>query len=353
MESLLRREIISLRPYEAQVIEGNVKMDANENPFPWPEGMREELFSQKFEFNRYPDGMAEELRKAIARYNGVKPEQVLVGNGSDELIQIILNTFGGRGRAVMIHPPTFSMYAAAALITGTALVEVPLIEGVRLDLENILCQCSANPEIKVIIVCNPNNPTGALFPEEDILRLVKATNALVVVDEAYAEFSGVTLLEKINSYPNMLVLRTFSKAFGMAALRLGYVMARKELIGYLNRVRQPFNVNSFSQKAGVIALKYVDEYKKQIETIKKEIQMLYNELNSFPEIKVLPTKANFLLFQPEDPDKWAEELSRLRFTVRNLGELPGLGRCLRMSSGTPEENRRFLEAVKKISQRQE
>ncbi len=349
MKQSIRQDIASLRPYEAHVIEGNIKLDANENPFPWPEGMKEELFSREFAFNRYPDGKAQMLRDEIARYNGVKTEEVLLGNGSDELIQVTLHTFGGLGRSLMIHPPTFGMYGAAAIITGTTLVEVPLLDGIKLDLNTMLKKCSTDESIKVIIICNPNNPTGSLFPQEEILELVRQTKALVVVDEAYFEFAGESLIEEINNYPNLLIMRTFSKAFGMAALRLGYVIGNKELIDSLNKVRQPFNVNSFSQQAGILALRYASEYKKQIKIIKQETQILYNELNNIPNFRALPTKANFVLLQPENPSVWAEELSSKGFTVRNLGDLPGLGQSLRMSSGTPEENRAFLQAVKEVA----
>jgi histidinol-phosphate aminotransferase len=345
----MRQDIAFLKPYEAHVVEGNMKMDANENPFPWPQGMREELFAAGTAFNRYPDGQAKELRKALSSYNGVKDDEVLIGNGSDELIQIILHTFGGEGRKLMIHPPTFSMYAAAAAITSTEVLEVPLVNGTGLDVETMVRHCKTDSAIKVTIICNPNNPTGTLYTREEMLQIVQNTQGLVIIDEAYAEFSGESMIDLINDYPNLLIMRTFSKAFGMAALRLGYVIGNSELIACLNKVRQPFNVNSFSQQAGIIALKYAADYREQVEMIKKEIQMLYNELNKVDGIAVLPTRANFLLFQPKDPDRWAKELSVQGFTVRNLGELPGLGKSLRMSSGTPEENKKFLQAVRMIA----
>lgn len=346
LKGLLRTEIAFLKPYEAQVIAGNVKLDANENPFPWPEGMREELIAEEIEFTRYPDNEARDLRKALSKYNGVKIEEILVGNGSDELIQIILHTFGGKGKSLMIHPPTFGMYAAAAAITSTSVLEVPLREGIELDLEKML---HSEADVNIIIICNPNNPTGALFKREDILKILQTTKALVVIDEAYAEFAGVTMLDLIHEYPNLLIMRTFSKAFGMAALRLGYVMGNSELIGYLNKVRQPFNVNAFSQKAGIVALKYATDYQKQIKILKKEIDMLYNELRKINGLKVWSTDANFLLFQPDDSDYWARELSSKGFTVRNLGDIPGVGKTLRMSAGTPEENKAFLKAIQEIS----
>lgn len=349
MERFLRSEIVSLRPYESVAIPGNVKMDANENPFPWAQGMKEELFATDLEFNRYPDGTAAELRESIAAYTCTERENILVGNGSDEIIQILLHTFAGPGRSMLIHPPTFSMYAAAARITGTKLVEVPLIKGEKLDLPQMLKACTEDKSIKIIIVCNPNNPTGAQFAREDIMELLKNTDALVIVDEAYMEFSDETMLPFINEYSNLLVMRTFSKAFGMAALRLGYMAANSELIGYLNRVRQPFNVNSFSQKAGIIALRYLDDYKGQIKIIKNEVELLYNGLKEIQGFSVLPTKANFILVQTEAAQAIVGKLSQAGYSVRNLGQLPGLGACFRLSTALPEENRNFLKVLKEIT----
>ena len=347
-QSLLREDLRLLQPYQTHVVAGNVRMDCNENPFCWPEGMREELFAREIAFNRYPDGEARALREAIAAYNRVEAEEVLVGNGSDELIQIILQTFGGRGRALMIHPPTFAMYQAAAAITATSLVEVPLISGTKLDLEGMLKALAENERIKVIIICNPNNPTGSLFPREEILRLVQNTEALVIVDEAYFEFSGETLIDVIRDYPNILIMRTFSKAFGMAALRLGYVVGCRELITDLNRVRQPFNVNAFSQQAGILALKYLSAYQSQIQVLKNEIQGLYAELAQIPNIQVLPTHANFLLVHSPAARIISEKLNQAGFTTRYLANPKGVGESFRLSAALPEENRAFLQVLKEI-----
>ncbi|ADY55074.1 histidinol phosphate aminotransferase apoenzyme [Syntrophobotulus glycolicus DSM 8271] len=349
MERFLRPEIAALRPYESVVVPGNVKMDANENPFPWPRGMKEELLAEVVEWNRYPDGTAAELRERIAAYAGTERENILVGNGSDELIQILLHTFAGPGKTMLIHPPTFSMYAAAARITGTRVAEVPLLGGSRLDLPQMLKACAADSSIKLIIVCNPNNPTGAQFAREDVLELLKETDALVLVDEAYAEFSGESMLPLIDTYPKLLVMRTFSKAFGMAALRLGYLAANQELTGYLNRVRQPFNVNSFSQKAGIIALKYLDEYQDQVEIIKNEVKLLYNGLREIPRFSVLPTRANFVLVQTEEAPVIVGKLGQAGYSVRNLGRLPGLGACFRLSPALPQENEQFLRTIKQLT----
>ena len=347
-ERFIRPEVRQLVPYEVKYLPECIKLDANENPFPWPAGMLEALFAENIAFNRYPDGMAQSLKEAISAYTEISPEGILVGNGSDELIQLILLTFGGSGQSVIIHPPTFGMYQISAHLTDTTVVEVPLLNGLDLDTDEML-KVALSPEAHVVIVCNPNNPTGSLFPREEILRLVQESGKIVVVDEAYAEFSEETLIPEIKNYPNLVILRTFSKSFGMAGLRLGYLLGQPEAIALINRVRPPFNVNSFSQKAGILALGYLGEYQAQIQQIKEETQQLQEALTQLPDVVVYPTKANFILFKPDDSDGWANELLKRGFLVRNMGVLPVLGKCLRISAGLPEDNEGFLRAIREIS----
>lgn len=347
-ESLIRPEVRELVPYKANYMPQLVPLDANESPFPWPEGMRKELLSENFSFNRYPDGAGQDLRQAIGAYTGTSPEGILIGNGSDELIQLMLLTFGGLGKSLIIHPPTFSMYQIYALLTNTTVVKVPLIDGLSLDTDQML-KASLSPEAHIIFICNPNNPTGSLFPKEDILKLVRESGKIVVVDEAYAEFSEETLIPEIACYPNLVVMRTFSKAFAMAGLRVGYLVGQPETIALINRVRPPFNVNSLSQRAGILALNYLPDYHVLIQRIKQETQKLSIGLQQIPGITVYPTSANFILFKVLDPDLWAAELLKHGFIIRNMGSLPVLGHCLRISAGLPEENLEFLQAVQEIS----
>jgi len=354
-ESLMRSELKNLKPYQSHVIPGNIKLDANENPFPWPAGMREELLSQNVFFNRYPDGEAKKLRESLARYTKIPKEGILTGNGSDELIQVILATFGGPGKELLIHPPTFSMYAAAAKVTGTGVLEVPLItcsglnfqSDLRLDTEQILAKAQ-DDKVNVIIICNPNNPTGSLFDRGEILKIVRESEKIVIVDEAYSEFAGESLVNEVKNYSNLIVMRTFSKAFGMAGLRLGYIMAQEGTINLINRVRQPFNVNGFTQEAGVLALNYLSQYQHQIESIKEETQKLVAVLTSFPGIEVFSTRANFILFKPKEAGVWHQTLEGKGFTIRNMGDLPVVGKCLRVSAGLPEENNAFIQALKSL-----
>lgn len=347
-ESLVRPEILSLKPYVTKLFPQAAKLDANENPFPWPNGMKEELFSEQLAFTRYPEDAAQELKAALTRYTGVDSACILPGNGSDEMIQLIMTVFGGYGRAVVIHPPTFAMYEITAQVTGTMVERVPLTKDLNLDVEGILLTAK-KAELSLIFLCNPNNPTGTLIPREQLLRVVRESGKMVIVDEAYGEFAGQSISGEISNYPNLLVMRTFSKAFGLAGLRLGYLIGQAKTIEFLNRARQPFNVNAFTQKAGVVALRYLESYKEQVRMIKEETTLLYTGLQEIKGFKVIPTAANFILFQPDDPDFWAKELLAQGFLVRNLGEIPVLGRSLRVSPGLPEENRAFLQALRDIA----
>mgnify|MGYP000858968380 CR=1 FL=1 len=346
--NLIRPELKHLQPYQTSEGYANIRMDSNENPFPWPEGMKEELYNSAFEFNRYPDGSAKALRQAIAGYNNVDWTEVLVGNGSDELIQLILGTFAGPGSSVILHPPTFSMYWAAAAVTGTHVQEIPLLGGIELDTERILKSGKQNVR-SVIIICNPNNPTGSLFARSEILKIVQESPGLVVVDEAYFEFSGQTLADVINEYPNLLILRTFSKAFGLAALRVGYVLGNKDLIAALNKVRQPFNVNSFSQRAATIALKYLPAYLRQVAILKEEIQKISQSLSQIPGVTVYPTAANYVLFRSANSQVWAEEFAVRGIAVRYFANLPVLEEAIRASSALPEQNREFLRVAASLA----
>lgn len=352
IEKLVRPVILGMQAYRTQNITGVVRMDANENPFPWPAGMREALMGQEFSFNRYPDGGAAELKQAIAAYQQIDPSNIITGNGGDELIQLTLTVFGGQGKRLVVHPPTFSMYYAAAKLTATEVLEIPLLEGKRLNLDKMLA-AGKQDNVGVMIVCNPNNPTGAFFPKEEILRLVRETGKIVVVDEAYGEFSQESLVDEISRYPNLIILRTFSKAFGMAGLRLGYLLGQPQVMELVNRARQPFNVNAFSQKAGMVALQYLEQFQAQVEVVKKEIARLYAALAELPGVEVFPTRSNFILFKPRDAEAWFDQLLKRGFLVRFMGDLPVVGKCLRLSSAIPADNERFITAVQEISRAEE
>jgi histidinol-phosphate aminotransferase len=346
VEKLMQPAIKNFQPYQAKHYPGVIKMDANENPYPWPKGLKEAALAQ-VSFNRYPDSESTALRDKISGYIGVGPEKIMVGNGSDELIQILLMAFGGLGTKTIMASPTFTMYSLATTYTGGQAVEVPLINGDTLDIPGLIA-AAQDPQARSIIICNPNNPTGNCFPLEDIRQVIQGTDKLVIVDEAYYEFSGSTLVGELGNFPNLVVLRTLSKAFGMAALRIGYLMAGVAVIDVLARVRQPYNSNSFSQACGTLAFEHLPEFQAQVRDILAERDKLVSFLQGLELERVYASDANFILFKPKNKAKEIfEGLLKQKVLIRYMGNLPVVGETLRVSPGLPEENLKFMDALGK------
>ncbi len=346
----VRKEVQDLVPYDTHPYPNVIRMDLNENPYPFPPQIMEEILTNLNgdTFTRYPDPGAVELRAALARYNGVEPDNLLVGNGSDELIQLLYLTFGGTDCKVLVPVPTFSMFKINAQITGTQVVELPLAEGFRVPIDQLLAK---DREIKpgIIVLVSPNNPTGTTLPQEDIYRVLDETDALVVVDEAYFEFNRETVVTSLSRYPNLIVLRTFSKAFGLAGLRVGYLMANQPVIREFNKIKQPFNANSFSQLSARIALKYPELFAEQIDMIIGERERLLLGLQKLEGVEVFPSQSNFILFKPPiDSQVIYRELLQSGILIRDLGRATGLTNCMRVTVGKKEENRLFLEKLAEI-----
>ncbi|KAB2952659.1 histidinol-phosphate transaminase [Heliorestis acidaminivorans] len=355
-----RQDIRDMVPYQAKVYPDGAKLDANENPFPWPQSFAKRLQEDiaTYPFTRYPDSEAKELRQALCDYTGRSAEEILVSNGSDEAIQLILLTFGGPGLATVISHPTFVMYGMATRYVGGQVIDVPLKEEegtYRLDVAGLLA-AAAQEESRVIVICNPNNPTGNCFAEEDIIAVLEGTDKLVIVDEAYYEFSGKSLVSRLQEFPNLVILRTFSKAFGLAGLRVGYTMASQEIIREMHKVRQPFNVNAFSQRAAVIALEELEAFQEQLRAILAERERLLPLLKPFPW-QVYPTDANYVFLRPfaeteEEQVKLSQTIHQAlldrALLVRKLGGAPSLNGTLRITIGEPSENDKLLQALEEI-----
>jgi len=351
VRSLLRSDLAGLVQYDnAQAQENNlIRLDANESPYDLPLSLREEICKRlsSYAFNRYPDDLASELREAVAQYTGVPVDGIIAGNGSDELILNLALAVGGGGR-VVISTPTFSMYRINSLIAGAVPVEAPRrSSGFDLDSDS-LCRVVAAEKAKLVFLCSPNNPTGNSIPVDQMAAILEASQALVVVDEAYIDFGGSTSLPLLRKYPNLVILRTFSKAFGLAGLRVGYLLGNPEVVRELLRVKQPFNLNTYCQVAACIALAYREEFENIVETIRRRREKLFRELASLPGITVFPSEANFLLFRTELP---AGDVFKLLLQngilIRNLHS-PGLENCLRVTVGREEENVEFIQQMKKL-----
>ncbi len=319
-----------------------MKLDANESPLSLgtedPRRLAAILGAVKA--NRYPDPEAKELRRLVAGRLGVKPDNILQGNGSDELIYYLITTFGG---PVLYPVPTFSMYGIISQALGQKGMSVPLDREFDIDIERMM-QVVKKERPKLIFLSSPNNPTGNCFSAEKILKLIEASRGVVVVDEAYQPFAGRKgFMPLLKDYRNLVIMRTLSK-IGLAALRLGFLIADPEIIGEVNKVRLPFNVNSLSQALAVAALRDTRGVNRAVRTIVAERERLLEEMERLKGIAPYPSEANFILFRVVDPDRVYRRLLKRGVLVRNMND--GIKGCLRVTVGTHAENTVFLEALR-------
>ncbi|MFN3480194.1 MAG: histidinol-phosphate transaminase [Thermodesulfovibrionales bacterium] len=339
INKLIKPAIRALKPYEAKEISCSVKLDANESPY----GFEDYIKNLKdIKTNRYPDPEARELRKVVAKRWGISLDNLLHGNGSDELIHYIVTTFGG---PVLYPVPTFSMYGIISKTLGEKTIEVPLTEEFDIDL-SMTFRGIKEKKPRLIFLSSPNNPTGNCFSSEAILRIIEDSKAMVVVDEAYQPFASKKgFLPLLKDYRNLLIMRTLSK-IGLAALRVGFLIGSPEIIREINKVRLPFNVNSYSQAIAIRILKEKGLIDGAIKKIVSERERLYSALSKIKGIKPYPSEANFILFSVNYPDKVYRALLKKGILIRNLdSQVKG---CLRVTIGTERENSLFLEEIKKV-----
>ncbi|MDI6752606.1 MAG: histidinol-phosphate transaminase [bacterium] len=342
MMKLIRPGILDITSYNAKPIPCRVKLDIMESPYDLPQGIKSKIKDacERIRFNLYPDPEAIALKKALADYTGVSSEMILVGNGSDELILYLLLCFGGDGRRAIFPEPTFSMYSTLARITSTESCSVPLRKGFELDTSEIITEANKKPS--VIFIAYPNNPTGDCFQRKKVLRIIRETGALVVIDEAYYEFSRKSFVKDLSCYKNLVILRTFSKGFGLAGLRCGYLVANHEVISWLNKVRLPYNLNSLSQEIAGILLAEKRWMKKITGEIIKQRDWLYNELLKIKGIKPYPSKTNFIYFETDNPDNVYVRLLSDGILIKQIAS------GLRVTIGKSEENQEFLDRLNEI-----
>jgi histidinol-phosphate aminotransferase len=347
---LPRPELEDIAPYDAKDIKAEIRLSANENPHNLPGEILDKLADRvrDMELNRYPDPMASYLREMIAEANGLEPRNVLVGNGGDELILNIVLAWGGPGRTLVDLPPTFSMYGIDARMTGTHVLEVPRLADFAID-EVALMATIAERDPDIIVVSNPNNPTGTMAPETLLIDVLNATDALVLVDEAYFEFSRQTMRPHMERHPNLVILRTFSKAFSLAGLRAGYLLAHEDVVSELTKVRQPYSVNRFTQVAAALTFRERMVFETGISETMRNRDRLIHGLSALSGLEVFPSEANFVLFRlPQASAVWRDLLHDHSILVRDFSRTPGLEDCLRVTVGSEDEVERFLAAMDEI-----
>lgn len=350
VRSLIRPEILALSSYHVADAAGLIKLDAMENPFGWPEEMVEEWLQRLKEVqpNRYPEPSASRIAAALRRLGEIPDTMdILFGNGSDELIQILLIAVAKPGVRVLAPEPTFVMYRQIARCLGIEFVGVPLrAEDFGLDMP-AMRRAMQETRPAIVFLAYPNNPTGNRFAPEQIRQIIETAPGLVVVDEAYAPFAGASFLPELVRHERLLVLRTLSK-LGLAGLRLGYLVGAKPWLQQLDKVRLPYNINVLTQFSVEFALERIEILQAQVRILIEERESLFRNLAALPGIRAFPSHANFITFRLLDAeaDAVVSDLVKAGVLVKNLHAAGGpLRQCLRVTVGTPEENRAFLHAL--------
>jgi histidinol-phosphate aminotransferase len=345
-----RPELVALQPYRtSDASTGRVLLHANENPYPPPEHIVDEIYAlaRKHDLNRYPEPGAE-LVDELAAYAGVDPSMIWIGDGSNEVLLQACLAYGGPGRKALVFEPTYRMHHRQAAMAGTDVVEALREKDFRLDVFKALEAIDAE-QPDIVFVCTPNNPTGTMSALDDLRRIASAAPGLVVIDEAYHEFCGETFVGELVEYPNVLVVRTLSKAFRLAAVRLGYGIAAAELLNELARVRMPYAQSSFTQAAGLVALRNRVELLYAVPKVKAERERLGDALDRIEDVNVFPSGANFVMFRWARAGDLVDALAERGIVVRDFRHLPGCADCLRVTAGTPDENDEFLDVVSTVA----
>lgn len=346
----LREDLKSLKPYEADQENCTLKLNANESPYPIPLEIRAQLATELLngnEYQLYPDSNADSLRDALAKKLNVERDNILIGNGSDELINIVTTAFANPGDKVLCPSPGFSMVNYYTRLAGAIPIEYHLNERLQYSL-SVIEQTIITHRPKILHICTPNNPAGSTMSVSDIASIAQWFDGVVVVDEAYYEFYGESMLQMIDKYPNIVILRTFSKAMGMAGLRVGYLICSKTLASEIYLVKPPYNVNSFSQRAAELLLEHPEIREKRVKEIVKSREWLFQALNGLRGVEPYPSQANFILAKVKNSSAVFRGLMEKGILVRHFGENPILKNHIRITVGRAEDNKYILQCLAEI-----
>ncbi len=353
-ESLLRQEVLALHAYHAPAGRGMLKLDAMENPYPLPQALCEEIARLVMDapLNRYPDASAAALKEKIRAVSGLpQGMELLLGNGSDEIIQLLAMAVNKPGAVLLGVEPSFVMYKMIAAFTGMQYAGVPLKDDFTLDLPAIL-EAVKRHRPALVFLAYPNNPTGNLFDADAIAQVIEAAPGLVVVDEAYYAFTDASFIPKLAQFPNLLVMRTFSK-LGMAGLRLGFLAGAGRWVEQLEKLRLPYNVGVLPQLVAETLLQHHGVLMQQAARIRQDRVWLYERLVGTVDVHAYPSEANFILFRVNHAGRVFEDLKRRGILIKNLhGAHPALDHCLRVTVGMPEQNDQFVTALQESIQQE-
>jgi histidinol-phosphate aminotransferase len=340
IETLVRETVRTMKPYSSARDEfkgeAEIFLDANENPYPT-------------NYNRYPDPLQLQVKKKLGKIKSAAVENIFLGNGSDEAIDLLIRAFCEPNRdSILITEPTYGMYAVCAEVNAVNIQKVLLTKDFDLDVNSVLQK--VDPTTRIIFLCSPNNPTGNLLSRGKITEILTKFNGLVVIDEAYIDFSkSKSFVKSLKQFPNLVVLQTFSKAWGLAGLRLGMCFASKAIIDILNKIKYPYNVNIITQQIALAALKKTGRKNKAVKEIVKQRGLLTKELLKLRITEhVYPSDSNFLLVRVSDAAGIYRYLMNKKIIVRDRSKVTLCNNCIRITVGTPSENKKLIKALKKI-----
>jgi histidinol-phosphate aminotransferase len=336
IKKLVRPNILKMTPYSCARDEfkgiAGIFLDANENPYG--------------KLNRYPDPYQRKLKDAISGIKGISPEKIFLGNGSDEIIDLCFRIFCNPGlNKVLIFPPTYGMYEVSASINDVRVLKVPLTDNFRIDMAKAE-EVMNDKDLRIIFICSPNNPTANAMDREDVEQIIRIFDGIVVIDEAYSDFSvEQSFISLVEKYNNLIVMQTFSKALGLAAARVGMAFADPEIVGLLNKIKPPYNISSLNQSAALESISNAEESMKLVRMIISERSTLQGELEKFSYVKkIYPSDANFLLIKVDDANRLYDYLIMKEIIVRNRNSI--IDDCIRITIGKKEENEKLIAALR-------
>jgi histidinol-phosphate aminotransferase len=350
MEAAFKAPVLNLEGYHSPP-QGEVraKLNQNESPFDVPQSIKEELAAaaRTLHWNRYPENESPQLKQALARQFDLTPDHIVLGNGSNQLFQTLLTATIQPQDRILYSPPSFSLFEMFSTIYEADIVRVMQTDELILPEEAFL-HAIETQQPKLVLICSPNNPTGAELSLDFLKTICEAAPGLVFWDEAYGEFSRQTAIDLIPELDNLIVSRTFSKAYSLAGLRFGYLLAQPHLSHELRKANLPYNVNLFTERVALKCLEIQDQMQTHVDQLIAERDRMWRRMNEIPEIRIYPSTANFILFQVTDAQRIFSDLQHNGILVRDVGGYPRLKNHLRVSVGTPEENTLFLETLTTI-----
>jgi histidinol-phosphate aminotransferase len=345
--ALVNERVRGLTQYHLEPEETTVKLNQNENPFDWPPEVKAEVadFCIKRPWNRYPNFVPDGLKKKLSDYTSVDPNGIIVGNGSNEMLLVLMLSLAYRGRDVILCQPTFTVYRLLAAGAGATERTVYLDKNMNFDV-GAVCDAARRHPGSVMVLCSPNNPTGSILSENDLRKILSVHTGFCICDQAYVEFGGYSAVPLLKDNPNLVITRTFSKAFAGAGLRLGYMLGTPEVISQINKIKLPYNVNFFSEHVGGVMLSRTDAVREKIEFIVKERDAMYGVLAALPLDAVYRSAANFIMLRCARKTDLFAHLKRSGILVRDVSSYPMCENSLRVNVGTSGENRAFVNAVR-------